>query len=65
MEINKDDKKIKLDHEEIPGFMQPMKMFFKVEDAKILEGIAVGDSVQGRLKVNADKTYFITELKKN
>jgi protein SCO1/2 len=52
-----------LDHEDIPGLMRAMQMDFKVADAKLLEGIKVGDQVQGRLK-KSDTGYFITRLRK-
>ena len=58
------DLKVKLDHEAIPGLMEPMKMWFKVQDAKVLEGIKEGDGVHGRLKV-ADGNYVIVELTKH
>ena len=43
--------------------MKGMKMEFLVEDARILEGLQVGDQVQGKLKVESG-SQMITELKK-
>jgi len=43
--------------------MKGMKMEFPVKDAKVLDGLQVGDQVQGRLQVESGK-YLITELKK-
>ena len=55
---------VKLDHEEIPELkMKAMEMDYAVETAKVLEGIKVGDQVQGRLKVESGK-YTITHLEK-
>src|SRR6266699_2007458 len=54
---------VTLDHEDIPGLMKAMQMEFKVEDAKLLENIKVGDQVQGQLK-KAESGYVITRLEK-
>src|SRR5712692_3061931 len=61
--IRPDKTGVTLDHEDIPGLMKGMKMEFPVKDAKLLEGMQVGDQVQGKLKVESGK-YLITELKK-
>jgi Cu/Ag efflux protein CusF len=53
-----------LDHEDIPGLMKKMTMEFRVEDAKLLEGLQVGDQVQGRLK-KTDSGLVITKLEKH
>ncbi len=59
-----DDKQsVTLDHEDIPGLMKAMKMKFRVEDAKVVEGLKPGDSVQGRLKVKSGD-YVLTHLDK-
>ena len=55
---------VKLDHEEIPELkMKAMEMNYAAENAKVLEGIKVGDQVQGQLKVESGK-YIITHLEK-
>jgi Copper binding periplasmic protein CusF len=54
---------VTLDHEDIPGLMRAMRMEFKVEDRKLLEGIKVGDLVQGRLKIG-EPGYLLTHLDK-
>jgi protein SCO1/2 len=54
---------VKLDHEEIPGLMKAMEMDYPVETAKVLEGIKIGDQVQGHLKVESGK-YIIVQLEK-
>jgi Cu/Ag efflux protein CusF len=61
--IRPDREGVTLDHEDIPGLMKGMKMEFLVEDARILEGLEVGDQVQGKLKVESG-SQMITELKK-
>ena len=63
LSVDADKKNVRLDHEDIPGFMKAMEMDFTVSDAKILSGLAKGDAVQGKLKVK-DTNYVITELHK-
>lgn len=53
-----------LDHEAIPDLnMKAMEMKYPVSDPKVLEGIAAGDKVSGRLKAK-DTNYTITKLEK-
>ena len=54
---------VTLDHEDVPGLMKAMQMEFKAEDPKLLEGIKVGDQVQGRLK-KGESGYVLTRLEK-
>ena len=54
---------VTLDHEDIPGLMKAMTMEFRVEDAKLLEGLHVGDLVQGRLK-KTESGLVLTRLEK-
>lgn len=56
--------KVKLDHKDIPGFMKAMEMNFPVADAKLLDGLKVGDTVRGKLNVQGG-AYRLTELKKD
>ncbi len=58
-----DRKAVTLDGEEIPGLMKAMKMEYRVEDAKVLEGVKPGDPVHGKLKVKSGD-YIITHLGK-
>jgi Cu/Ag efflux protein CusF len=62
--VNPDKPSIKLEHGDIPGLMQGMTMDFAVHNAKLLEGIKVGDQVRGRMKVESGK-YILTELEKH
>ena len=64
MLVDMEKKEVTLDHEAIPGLMGAMKMSFKVENAKTLEGIKAGDEVHGKLKVT-DGNQTITELMKH
>jgi protein SCO1 len=41
---------VTLDHDDIPGLMQAMTMEFAIPDPKVLNGIAIGDSVRGRIR---------------
>ncbi len=61
--INAERRKIKINHEEIPGLMRAMEMPFDFEDAKVVEDLAAGDAVEGKLKV-VDSKYIVTELRK-
>ena len=54
---------VTLDHEDIPGVMKAMQMEFAVADPKLLDGIKVGDQVQGQLKKGASG-YVLTQLQK-
>lgn len=62
--LDAEKKKVRLDHEDIPGFMKAMEMDFSVQDAKVLTGLKAGDAVHGKLKVK-DSNYVITELQKH
>lgn len=62
--VDKDRKTVTLDHEDIPGLMQGMEMEFKVENPQLLEGVAVGDQVHGRLE-DRSGDYTITSLTKD
>lgn len=61
--VDADKKTVRLDHEDIPGFMKAMEMDFPVQDAKVLAGIKAGDQVHGKLNVK-DGNYHFTELHK-
>jgi Cu/Ag efflux protein CusF len=54
---------VTIDHEEIPGLMRAMKMPFRADDPKLLEGLVPGMPVEGKLKVVAGK-YVLIELKR-
>jgi protein SCO1/2 len=54
---------VKVAHEDIPGLMKAMTMDFSVEDPKQLDGLAEGDAIQARLRVQAGK-YVLTKVEK-
>jgi protein SCO1/2 len=54
---------VTLDHEDIPGLMKAMAMKFRVEEPRLLDGIQVGDQVNGRLK-KGESGYVLTYLEK-
>lgn len=56
-------KVVTLDHQDIPGLMKGMKMEFPVADAAVLDGLAAGDKVTGKLKADGG-THVVTSLKK-
>jgi protein SCO1/2 len=50
-EVLPDRNKVKIDHEEIPGYMDAMTMVFDVKDPKELAGLQPGDTVFFRMVV--------------
>ncbi len=52
-----DGEHIRVDHEEIPGFMEAMTMSFAVEDTTLLQGIQVEDSIRFTLSVTGDDIH--------
>jgi Cu/Ag efflux protein CusF len=62
--VHPDKPAVKLDHEDIPGLMKGMEMEFPVDDAKMLEGLQVGDEVEGQLKMKNGKPTIIRLQKK-
>jgi len=62
--IDHDKRTVTVDHEEIPGLMRAMKMTFGVEDPKLLDGLAAGDAITGKLKAAGTK-YNLVEVHKS
>ena len=62
-EILHERKKIKITHEDIPGYMEAMTMLLDVKDAKELNGLQAGDSLSFRMLVTEDDGW-IDQLKK-
>ncbi len=58
-EINHSDRKILIDHDEIPGFMVEMVMYFNVHESVDLNSISINDSVTFDLLVNKQNSYTI------
>jgi len=65
-EIKKDAGQVVIRHEEIPGFMQAMTMPFSVKDRALFDDLAVGDEVEGTLRVEKEgeevKDYELVDL---
>jgi protein SCO1/2 len=62
-ELYPDRKKVKIAHEDIPGYMEAMTMMLDVRDARELAGLQGGDSVSFRMLVTDDDGW-IDQLKK-
>jgi Cu/Ag efflux protein CusF len=64
VKVAADKQSITLDHEAILALdRMAMKMVFRVEDPKVLEGLEPGDAVEGRLK-GTTEGYVVTSLRK-
>jgi Cu/Ag efflux protein CusF len=61
--VNVEKARIKINHEKIDGFMEPMTMWFDVKDASMLSGIAPSDKVEFTITEEA-AADVITELRK-
>ena len=62
--IGAERKSVTLDHEKVADVMPAMKMEYKVSDAAVLEGLAVGDQVQGQLEARPAGEYVVVRLRK-
>jgi protein SCO1/2 len=56
--------KVKIEHEEIPGYMEKMTMMFDVKDQKELAGLQANDSVSFRMIVTEDDGW-IDQIRKS
>src|ERR1051326_7639952 len=56
-------KTVRIEHEEIPGYMPAMTMPFAVRDAGALKGLAAGDAVKFQLVVS-DHDSWISRIEK-
>ena len=61
-EIHENEKKLLIDHEEIPGFMVKMVMFFNLHESIDINQFAVNDSVSFNLIIK-DKSSYTTNYK--
>lgn len=57
------EKRIEIDHQDIPGLMAAMTMTFPVADARILNGVSAGDAVEFELS-QTDTGLVVTALRK-
>ena len=62
-ELLPEKKKVKIAHENIPGYMEAMTMMLDVREAKELQGLQPGDSITFRMLVTEDDGW-IDQLKK-
>jgi protein SCO1/2 len=52
--VDEETKQVRIRHEEIPGFMGAMTMPFTIKDLQVLTKLHVGDTVEGRLRVEEE-----------
>ncbi|HUR45867.1 MAG TPA: SCO family protein [Candidatus Saccharimonadales bacterium] len=64
-DIMPDKNKVKIAHEEIPGYMAAMTMTFDVKNQSELAGIKPGDTVSFRMLVTSDDGWLDTIVKLN
>lgn len=57
------DNTVRVDHEEIPGYMQAMTMDYSVRGPKVAELPPDGARVEARLHVTG-RGYWLTDVKK-
>ncbi|HKQ40294.1 MAG TPA: SCO family protein [Verrucomicrobiae bacterium] len=62
-EITPDRKQAKIEHENIPGYMEAMTMMFDVKDSKELDGLQPNDQVTFRMTVT-ENDGWIDQVKK-
>ncbi len=56
--IEKQDQRVVVDHETIPGFMGAMTMPYRVKDAKDLDRMTPGDAIQADVVVSEDSVWL-------
>ncbi len=61
--IDKEERKLLIDHDEIPGFMVKMEMFFNAHKQVDLNQLAVNDSVSFDLIIKDKKSYTLNYKK--
>lgn len=61
----REDGKIVIAHEDVPGLMPAMTMPFTVKDPALLQGIEPGDQVYARLIADDDKGWYLAELREH
>ena len=58
-EIHSDDHRLLIDHDVIPGFMEPMVMFFNIHKNVELQRFQIEDSVEFDLVITKDSHYSL------
>lgn len=59
--IDKEKKRVTIDHEEIKGYMDAMTMPFPVRNEHEIENLDSGDTVKGTLVIDGDR-YWIEKI---
>jgi protein SCO1/2 len=57
--IDKPNKSLTVDGEEIPGFMSAMQMPYDVKDATLLDKLAPGDRIAADIVVKDDESWLV------
>jgi protein SCO1/2 len=60
--LDKSNKSVTVNHDEIKGFMSAMTMAYSVKDPKALDGVTAGDLVTAKLVSNGD-AYWLEDVK--
>ena len=60
--LDKSNKSVTVNHDEIKGFMAAMTMAYPVKDAKALDAVAEGDVVTAKL-VSSGTAYWLEDVK--
>jgi protein SCO1/2 len=60
--IDKAGKRVTVDHEAIPGFMDAMTMSYPVKDAQELAGLSPGDTITAKV-VSTQGMYWLEDVK--
>lgn len=62
--VDRDKKKAKIDHEEIPGFMEAMTMDFPIHEDWVWEDLTPGSEIRAELVVDssADEPYWLEKI---
>lgn len=55
----KNDTTLFVEHERIPGYMPPMTMPLPVRDARLIEGLDMGDAIQFQLEVSEEQAQIV------
>jgi protein SCO1/2 len=57
-------RELRLQHEDIPGYMHAMTMSFPVRDEAALRGLAAGDAVTAKLNVAGPGEYWLSDIRR-
>ncbi len=60
LDVRADIREVRIKHDPIPGFMDAMTMSFRVNDARLLEGLGRGDLITSTLAVTPSDSWLET-----